>query len=105
MVWNSDRTITVAALQREARALGTFVDRAIVREIKQACGRLAATDDAWLEVMALVECWKGGMKDLEVLSSLQHLNRTSPRRNGSQKGSRDPELNGNGGSQIPEIRH
>jgi hypothetical protein len=77
MIWNSDRAVTVATLEHEARALGTFVDRAIVREIKLASSRFAETEAAWMEVLALVERWKGGRDDLEVLSAFQSLNRTS----------------------------
>ena len=77
MVWNSDRTVTLAELQREAQTIGTFVDRAIVRELKISCNRFAETDSAWTEIATLIERWKEGMNDLEVLSSMQRLNRIS----------------------------
>lgn len=79
MVWNNDRSVTAAELQREARALGTVADRAIAREIKTACRRFSSTDAVWLEVVAQVEHWKRGRRSLEVLATMQRLNRASRR--------------------------
>ena len=46
MDWGSGREATIAQLQKRVRATGSFVDRAIVREIKIASERFAETHAA-----------------------------------------------------------
>jgi hypothetical protein len=73
----ADRTNTIAQLEQAARSAGSFVDRAIVREIKIAAGRHAENDPAWFEVAALIERWRSGAPDLDVLEAVRRINRVA----------------------------
>jgi hypothetical protein len=70
-----DRAQTIAQLERDARSGGSFVDRAIVREIKIAAGRFSEQESLWLQVAALIERWREGAPDVEVLESVRRINR------------------------------
>lgn len=74
---DSDRSGLIAELQREARSSGSFVDRAIVREIKNVAARCAETDPLWSEVLHLTRGWKAGLPELQVLDGLQRINRAA----------------------------
>jgi hypothetical protein len=77
MEWESGRTETIAELQRRVRATGSFVDRAIVREMKTASERFRETDPIWREVVTLAQRWQEGMPDLDVLEAVRRINRTA----------------------------
>ena len=64
-------------LEDEARSSGSFVDCAIVREIKIAAGRFSDTDLMWSEVMILARRWKEGMPDIMVLDAVRRINRVT----------------------------
>jgi hypothetical protein len=73
--WGSGRATTIAKLQERVREHGTFVDRAIVREIKIASERFAEKHAAWIEVMDLADGWEKGRPDLKILEAIRHINR------------------------------
>jgi hypothetical protein len=75
MDWGSGRGATIAQLQQRVRESGSFVDRAIVREIKIASERFAETHAAWAEVAELVEKWEKGVPDLRILEAIRWINR------------------------------
>jgi hypothetical protein len=75
--WGNGRGETIAQLQREARESGSFVDRAIMREVKIASELFAERHSAWMEVAELVERWQNGAKDLRVLNAVRHINRSA----------------------------
>jgi hypothetical protein len=77
MKWGSDRTRTIAELERQARWSGSFVDRAIVREVKIASARFSETDSAWSEVVTVAERWEEVMPDLQVLEAIRRVNRVT----------------------------
>jgi hypothetical protein len=56
---------------------GSFVDRAIVREIKTAAARFSETDLMWSEVLILTRRWKEGMPELQMLEALRRINRVA----------------------------
>jgi hypothetical protein len=75
MDWGSGREATIAQLQKRVRETGSFVDRAIVREIKIASERFAETHAAWAEVVELVEKWEKGVPDVKILEAIRWINR------------------------------
>jgi hypothetical protein len=77
MDWGSGRGETIAQLQRQVRETGSFVDRAIVREVKIASELYPEKHSAWIEVVELVENWQNGMADLRVLDAVRHINRSA----------------------------
>jgi hypothetical protein len=66
----------IAQLQQRASPSGSFVNRAVVREIKMAFTRLARTP-AGSEVARLAERWEKGMPDVEVLDDIRGINRAA----------------------------
>ena len=77
MDWGSGRAATIAQLQQRVRESGSFVDRAIVREMKIASELFPETHSAWLEVRDLVRRWEEGMADLKVLEAIRWINRSA----------------------------
>ena len=75
MDWGGGRQATIAQLQKRVRETGSFVDRAIVREIKIASERFGETHAAWAEVVELVEKWEKGVPDLKILEAIRWINR------------------------------
>jgi hypothetical protein len=75
MDWGNDRSAAIAELQSKVRASGSFVDRAIVREMKIASERFSETHSAWLEVIKVAAGWEDGTPDLQVLEALRRINR------------------------------
>jgi hypothetical protein len=75
MDWGSGREATIAELQRRVRESGSFIDRAIAREVKIASGLFAERHTAWAEVAELVGRWENGMGDLQVLEAIRWINR------------------------------
>jgi hypothetical protein len=75
MDWGSGREAAIAQLQKQARQTGSFVDRAIVREMKIASGLYPEGHAAWREVVELAETWEKGMPDLKILEAIRHINR------------------------------
>lgn len=67
----------MAKWQTEARSKGSFVERALVREIKVASERFSPGDPAWVEVAALVSRWEKGMPDIQVLEAVRRINRAA----------------------------
>ncbi|MEY2563458.1 MAG: hypothetical protein QOH88_1651 [Verrucomicrobiota bacterium] len=65
------------AVADQVRATGSFVDRAIVREMKIAAERFPEHHATWLEVDALIQRWEQGLPDLQVLEALRQVNRTA----------------------------
>ena len=77
MDWGSGRAKTIAQLRERVRESGTFVDRAIVREIKIASERFAEKHAAWIEVMDLANGWEEGRPDLKILEAIRQINRSA----------------------------
>lgn len=77
MDWGSGREKVIAQLQERVRENGTFVDRAIVREIKIASERFAEKHAAWIEVMDLADGWEEGRPDLKILEAIRQINRSA----------------------------
>ena len=77
MDWGSGRGETIVQLQRKVRETGSFVDRAIVREVKIASELFREKHSAWIEVVELVGKWQNGMTDLRVLDAVRHINRSA----------------------------
>lgn len=77
MDWGSGRGETIAQLQQQVREAGSFVDRAIVREVKIASELFPEKHSAWIEVAELVEKWQDGLMDLRVLEAVRHINRSA----------------------------
>jgi len=77
MGWHDDPEEMITQLQDRARGSGSFVDRAIVREIKMAFARLVGTPSAIADVVRLAECWEKGRPDLEVLEDIRRINRVA----------------------------
>jgi hypothetical protein len=75
--WGSGREKSIAQLQERVRESGTFVDRAIVREIKMASERFAEKHSAWIEVMDLADAWEKGRPDLKILEAIRQINRSA----------------------------
>jgi hypothetical protein len=73
--WRSGREKIIAQLQERVHENGTFVDRAIVREIKIASERFAEKHAAWIEVMDLADGWEEGRPDLKILEAIRQINR------------------------------
>jgi hypothetical protein len=66
----------ISQLQDRARATGSFVDRAIAREIKMAFTRAAGTP-AITELVHLAEAWEAGTPDVQVLDAIRRINRSA----------------------------
>jgi hypothetical protein len=88
MDWAGGREATITQLQRQVRETGSFVDRAIVREMKIASELFAERHAAWAEVQELAERWeKKSVSDLKILEAIRWINRsascwkTAPRAN------------------------
>jgi hypothetical protein len=77
MDWGSGREATIAQLQQRVRESGSFVDRAIVREIKVASNLFTERHHAWREVLELAEKWESGLPDLKILEAIRHINRSA----------------------------
>ena len=77
MDWRSGRAKVIAQLQELVRENGTFVDRAIVREIKIASERFTEKHAAWIEVRDLAEAWQKGRPDLKILEAIRQINRSA----------------------------
>jgi hypothetical protein len=77
MDWGSGREVAIARLQQRVRETGSFVDRAIVREIKVASCLFAESHAAWREVMELADSWEKGVSDLKILEAIRHINRSA----------------------------
>jgi hypothetical protein len=75
MDWGSGRETAIARLQRQVRGTGSFVDRAVVREIKIASELFPERHAAWKEVTELADRWQNGMNDLKILEAIRHINR------------------------------
>ena len=87
MDWGSGREAAIAQLQQRVRETGSFVDRAIVREIKIASEGFAETHAGWQEVVELVEKWEKGVPDVKILESIRWINRIA---SGWKTGARHP---------------
>jgi hypothetical protein len=75
--WGSGRGKIIVQLQERVRESGTFVDRAIVREIKIASERFGERHSAWVEVMDLTNAWEQGRPDLKILEAIRQINRSA----------------------------
>jgi hypothetical protein len=75
MDWGSGRETAIAKLQQRVRQTGSFVDRAIIREMKIASELFPAGHAAWMEVVELAHKWEKGMPDLKILEAIRHINR------------------------------
>jgi hypothetical protein len=75
MEWGSGRGKAIAQLQERVRAGGSFVDRAIVREVIIASQLFPEKHSAWGEVRELVNNWEDGRPDLKILEAIRHINR------------------------------
>jgi hypothetical protein len=72
------REATITQLQRQVRETGSFVDRAIVREMKIASELFAERHAAWAEVRELAERWeKKSVSDLKILEAIRWINRSA----------------------------
>ena len=77
MDWESGRAATIARLQQQMRESGSFVDRAIVREMKIASQLFTERHSAWVEVRELVDSWEAGWSDLKILEAIRNINRSA----------------------------
>ncbi len=78
MDWGGGREATITQLQRQVRETGSFVDRAIVREMKIASDLFAERHAAWTEVRELVERWeKKSASDIKILEAIRWINRSA----------------------------
>lgn len=77
MEWGLGRGATLAELQRKVRETGSFVDRAIVREMKVASELFPESHAAWREVRELAEHWEKGAPDVKVLEAIRRINRSA----------------------------
>jgi hypothetical protein len=75
MEWGDGRGKAIAQLEERVRASGSFVDRAIVREVIIASQLFAERHSAWGEVCELVDNWEKGRPDLRILEAIRHINR------------------------------
>jgi hypothetical protein len=75
MGWADNSEGMISQLQSGARASGSFVDRAVVRELKLAFARASGTPSATAELVHLAERWEDGMPDLLVLEAIRRINR------------------------------
>jgi hypothetical protein len=76
MDWGRGREATITQLQRQVRETGSFVDRAIVREMKIASELFAERHAAWAEVRELAERWeKKSVSDIKILEAIRWINR------------------------------
>ena len=75
MAWDNNPDGMIAHVEQKARVSGSFVDRAIVREIKRAFARLAGRPSEISGVVRLAKRWEQGMPDLEVLDAVRRVNR------------------------------
>jgi hypothetical protein len=99
MDWGGGREATIAQLQRQVRATGSFVDRAILREIKIASEGFAETHAGWREVVELVEKWEKGVPDVKILEAIRWLNRIG---SGWKSGARNYPLAGQQTGAVPQ---
>jgi hypothetical protein len=77
MEWGNGRGKTIAQLQERVRASGSFVDRAIVREVIIASQLFPERHSAWEEVRELVDHWEAGRPDLKILEAIRNINRSA----------------------------
>jgi len=77
MEWGNDRREAIAQLRAKVRITGSFVDRAVVRELKIASERFPEHDLVWREVETLVQRWEEGMPDRDVIEAIRQLNGTA----------------------------
>src|SRR5436190_10731086 len=77
MDWTPGREEAIAQLQVRVREHGSFVERALVREIKVASELFPAAHAAWFEVLQLVENWERGASDVSALEAVRHINRSA----------------------------
>jgi hypothetical protein len=77
MEWGTDRREAIAQLHAKVRATGSFVDRALVREIKIASELFAERHAAWIEVVELVQHWENGVSDVSILEAVRQINRSA----------------------------
>ena len=78
MDWGDGREATITQLQRQVRETGSFVDRAIVREMKIATELFAERHAAWAEVRELAERWeKKSVSDIKILEAIRWINRSA----------------------------
>jgi hypothetical protein len=78
MDWASGREAVIAQLQQSVRETGSFVDRAIVREIKVASELFADRHAAWEEVRELAERWENkSVSDIKILEAIRWINRSA----------------------------
>ena len=77
MDWGTSRSKTIARLQERVRVSGSFVDRAIVREVVIASQLFAEGHSAWLEIRELVDHWEEGRSDLKILEATRNINRSA----------------------------
>lgn len=79
MDWRDGRERTIAQLEQRVSRTGSFVDRAVVREIKVASELFPEKHGAWVEVVELIERWERGASDLSILQAVQSINRSASR--------------------------
>jgi hypothetical protein len=77
MDWGTGRGKTIAQLQERVRVNGSFVDRAIVREVIIASQLFPERHSAWLEVRELVDNWESGRPDFKILEAIRNINRSA----------------------------
>jgi Mn-dependent DtxR family transcriptional regulator len=77
MDWGGGREATITQLQRQVRETGSFVDRAIVREMKIASELFAERHAAWAEVRELADHWEKGVSDVKILEAIRWINRSA----------------------------
>lgn len=81
------RKATITQLQQQIRKTGSFVDRAIVREMKISSELFAEGHAAWADIRELADHWEKGASDVKILDAIRWINRsascwkTRPRRN------------------------
>ena len=73
----SGRGATIEELQRKVRETGSFIDRALVREMKVASELFPESHAAWNEVRELADRWEKGAADVKVLEAIRRINRSA----------------------------